>query len=146
MGFASLLVVAVHASADARTRLMAEALAAAGGHVDVLSFRDTDEKPSEIIAGVRYIRLPVRRAGGNVYRRLFEEASFSLFAFFFASVLACRRRYALFHSRGTPDLLVFCGILPRLLGARVVIDLPEPAPELGELTRGCLQPGSNPET
>jgi glycosyltransferase involved in cell wall biosynthesis len=141
MSFASLFVVGVHASSDARTRSMAESLAAEGGRVDVLSFRDTLEKPEETIAGVRYIRLPVRRAGGSLYRRLFEEAAFSLFAFFFACVLSCRRRYALFHARGTPDLLVLCGILSRLLGARVVIDLPEPAPETARAEHG-LAPGS----
>lgn len=131
----SLFVAACHSS-DPRLRAMTGALAAGGGEVDVVCFRDTGESPSAASGGVRFLRLPIRRAGGSVPRLLFEEAAFFVLAFVASSVLAIRRRYDLFHSRGTPDLLVFAGILHRLRGARVEIDLPEPAPELARDRHG----------
>ena len=40
------------------------------------------------------------------------------------------RRYSLVHVHNMPDVLVFTALLPKLLGAKVILDLHDPMPEL----------------
>ncbi|MBV8376383.1 MAG: glycosyltransferase [Verrucomicrobia bacterium] len=43
---------------------------------------------------------------------------------------AVRRRYDLVHIHNMPDVLVFSALLPKILGAKVVLDMHDPMPEL----------------
>src|SRR5207249_2819758 len=52
---------------------------------------------------------------------------------FCAAVLAARslrKRYDLVHAHNMPDILIFSGLIPKLLGARLILDLHDPMPEL----------------
>ena len=63
-------------------------------------------------------------------RYLFEYGMFFCQAAMKVSVLHCRRRYRFVQVNTMPDFLVFAATIPKLLGAKVVLDLHEPAPEL----------------
>ncbi len=43
---------------------------------------------------------------------------------------ALKRRYDLVHVHNMPDVLVFSALVPKLLGAKVILDLHDPMPEL----------------
>src|SRR5262249_54419469 len=49
------------------------------------------------------------------------------------------RPYDLVHVHNMPDVLVFSALVPKLLGAKVIIDLHDPMPELMETIFGLRQ-------
>lgn len=124
------MVVHSYCPDDPRVRREAEALAAQGTRVDVICLRNEGESPRETVNGVRYIRLPVRRKRGGIVRYLIEYGAFFVASFFMASWLALKTRYDLFQAHNMPDVLVFCGVIPRLRGARIVLDLHDLVPEV----------------
>ena len=63
---------------DPRGRREAEALAAAGHHVDVLALRHEGELASEVINGVNVRRLPVKHYRGSVFHYAYEYGAFFL--------------------------------------------------------------------
>jgi len=115
---------------DPRGRREAEALAAAGHDVEVLALRKAGEAPHDEVNGVRVRRLPVEHRRGSVARYCFEYSAFFLLACLTLTWRHLRRPYAVVQVNTMPDLLVFVAALPKLLGARVVLDLHESMPEL----------------
>lgn len=116
---------------DPRVRREAEALANDGWGVDVVCLRGAGQAAREVLDGVSVHRLPVRRHRGRslaVY--LLEYLAFFTLAFWRVTWLGLRRRYAVVQTHNMPDFLVFAGLVPRLLGARVVHDMHDLVPEL----------------
>ena len=50
--------------------------------------------------------------------------------FFYLGRRSLTRRYDLVHVHNMPDVLVFSAIVPKLLGAKIILDLHDPMPEL----------------
>jgi glycosyltransferase involved in cell wall biosynthesis len=48
--------------------------------------------------------------------------------FFRTASLHLRRRYAVVHVNNMPDFFVFCALLPKVMGAKVVLDIHDPMP------------------
>jgi glycosyltransferase involved in cell wall biosynthesis len=115
---------------DPRGRREAEALAAAGHDVEVLALRKAGEAPHDEVNGVRVRRLPVEHRRGSVARYCFEYGAFFVLACLTLTWRHLRRRYAVVQVNTMPDLLVFVAALPKLLGARIVLDMHESMPEL----------------
>jgi glycosyltransferase involved in cell wall biosynthesis len=115
---------------DPRPRRAAEALTDAGMEVDVLCLRREGQKAKEIINGVSVLRLPwwLRRGGKLAY--LFQYGRFLVASFAWLTLRSWVRRYDLVHVHNMPDVLVFAALLPKLQGARVMLDLHDPMPEL----------------
>jgi glycosyltransferase involved in cell wall biosynthesis len=116
---------------DPRVRREAAALIADNWAVDILCLRDGDEAAPETLPGARVYHLPIERHRGSgtaVY--LLEYATFFLLAGALLSWLSLWRRYKLVQAHNVPDCLVFCALLPRLFGARVVLDIRDPLPDL----------------
>lgn len=116
---------------DFRVRREAESLVRQGHEVDVIALRQDGEPFRERVAGVSVLRLPVRRHRGQpLYVYLAEYVSFFLLA---QGPLVSRtlcRRYNVVHVHNPPDFLVYAAAVPRLLGARVVLDVHDRVPEL----------------
>ena len=49
------------------------------------------------------------------------------------------RRYDLVHVHNMPDVLVFAALVPRMLGAKVILDLHDPMPELMQTIFGLKE-------
>jgi glycosyltransferase involved in cell wall biosynthesis len=117
---------------DNRVTRYAEALAARGDHVDVLALRRSPNLPAQdVIEGVNLHRLQ-DRFGKN------ERSKFAfmwpLVRFLFVTCAWITRRhnhhrYDLLHIHNMPDFLVFAGWLPRLTGARIILDIHDIVPE-----------------
>ena len=74
-------------------------------------------------------RVPIRhRPGAGTARRLAEYVAFFPLIGFGLGALRLCRRFDLVQINSVPDVLV--ALLPRLTGARVLLDLQEPLPEL----------------
>lgn len=115
---------------DMLVRREAVALREAGFDVGVICVRGSGEAPEEIIDGIRVHRLPPRRRKGSVTRYLFEYVAFFFLAAFKLTVLHLQRPFALIQVNTMPDFLVFATLVPRLLGAKITLQMYEPMPEL----------------
>jgi glycosyltransferase involved in cell wall biosynthesis len=115
------------------SRVAGEALAAidAGWEVDVVAMRTPGEPADEIVDGVRIYRLPMsRRRGAGVIAAAREYFGFTFLATSRIAALMRRRRYSIVHVHNPPDFLVITALVPRMLGARVILDIHDFAAEL----------------
>ena len=114
---------------DPRVQREVHALLHAGHEVDVIALRDEGRPRVERNGAltVRRLPLPRRRAGALAY--LADYALFFVAASTLLTLLHLRRRYELVQVHSLPDPLVFAAIVPRLTGARVILDLHECMPE-----------------
>jgi glycosyltransferase involved in cell wall biosynthesis len=116
---------------DPRPRRAAEALAKEGVAVEVICLRENDQEPlRESFNGVEITRLPIQRRRGGKISYVVQYGIFVLVAGLVLAGRALKRRYDLVHIHNMPDVLVFSSLVPKLLGAKVILDLHDPMPEL----------------
>jgi glycosyltransferase involved in cell wall biosynthesis len=118
---------------DARIVRYAQTLTKRGDHVDVIGYADgTDVLGEKDVDGVRLFKIQrrLRRGTNGPLGHLWPLLRF----FTLASILICRRHfqrhYDLIHVHNIPEWLVFAAILPRLFGARILLDIHDLVPEL----------------
>ena len=128
----ALIVVHSYFVRDTRPRRLAATLTDAGWTVDVVCARDEGEARAQTVNGVRIHRLPARRRRGGKGRYAFEYISFTLMALAKVTGLWIRRRHRAIYVLGIPNFLVFSALVPRLAGARVLLDMRDPLPEFFE--------------
>jgi glycosyltransferase involved in cell wall biosynthesis len=124
------MVVFSHYPADPRVRREADALVQAGMPVDVICLKDGHEPNTEAVNGVRVFRLPVRQKRSGKLRYLWEYAVFIFLAFVKLTRLHLTNHYRLIHIHNMPDVLILSALVPRLAGAKIILDLHDPMPEL----------------
>jgi glycosyltransferase involved in cell wall biosynthesis len=124
-----LLIRQGHYPLDARLNREIVALTGAGHEVDLICAGFPGQPRSERAPGLRVQRVPISRRRGGPLRYVLEFALFHAAATFIAAGLQLRRRYDVVQVNSIPDSLVFAAIVPRLLGARVLLDLCEVMPE-----------------
>jgi len=130
-GRRALVLLFSHYPGDARPRRAAEALVKAGMTVELVCLREAEHEPiRETINGLEIYRLSMQRQRGGKLAYVWQYGSFLLRTFLIASGRAFRRRYDIVHVHNMPDVLVFSALLPKLFGARVILDLHDPMPEL----------------
>jgi glycosyltransferase involved in cell wall biosynthesis len=116
---------------DARPRREAEALTRRGDQVDFIALGEKDRPVFETVQGVRVFRVKqLRYRGGGglsygfAYLRFLCAATIKLLRMF------RRERYDFIYIHTMPDLLVLVGLIPKLFGARVVLNIHDMMPEL----------------
>lgn len=114
---------------DARVRREVECLLDAGHEVDVISLRREGQPGRETWRGANAYRPPLRHRREGAFLYVVEHLAFMLMAAFLATFLHLRRRYDVVQANTIPDSVVFASIGPKLLGAKVVLDLHECVPE-----------------
>ncbi len=114
---------------DVRVRREVEALRSAGHEVDVVCLAKSGEPLQERWKGVRIMRLPLDLHPGGALTYLLKYSVFAVVAGMLAAALHLRRHYQLVQVHSLPDPLVFAAVVPRLLGAGVLLDLHETMPE-----------------
>jgi glycosyltransferase involved in cell wall biosynthesis len=120
-----------HYPADPRPRRAAEALAAEGVKIDVICLRDDDGEPArETFGSINVTRVRLKRQRGSKLGYVGQYVTFVLASFFYLASRSLTRRYDLVHVHNMPDILVFGATVPKLLGAKVILDLHDPMPEL----------------
>ncbi len=115
---------------DVRVRKEALALIDKGYQVDVICLQDPGEAREEVYRGVNIYRLPMQHRRGSVLNYLYEYLTFFFLAGFKVSSLFFRNKYDFVQVNTLPDFLVFATLIPKMFGAKVILDLHEPAPEL----------------
>ncbi len=116
---------------DARPRRAAEALAAEGITVDIICLqKDRTEPQRERIGDINVFRVRLNRCRGSKLRYISQYSIFILRSFVQLALRSLSRRYDLVHVHNMPDVLVFGALVPKALGAKIILDLHDPMPEL----------------
>lgn len=123
-------------------RREAEALRLSGYEVHVITQEDPENPGSgtEEISGVTVHRIPVTRRRRSLGRYLYDYANFFLRAAWLAGALHRRHPFDVVQVNTMPDFLVYAALWPRLHGAKVLLTMQEPVPELWETLRGRKPP------
>jgi len=124
------LVVQSYYLRDPRVRREAEALVREGYEVDVIGLREKGQPRKQSVNGVNITRVPIARRRATIWRYLFEYSLFFCAASLILFGRLFTRRYDLIHVNNMPDFLVFSTILPKLFGAKIILDVHDPMAEV----------------
>ena len=126
---------------DARVVRYAQTLRRRGDHVDVIAYApQAGVLGEDDIDGVKLFKIQRRyhhrKEGAVPY--LLPLIEFFLRSCIFLTMRHCHRRYDLIHVHNIPEFLVFAAWLPKLSGARILLDIHDLVPELfiSKFTRG----------
>jgi len=115
---------------DGRVRRYAETLAEQGYNVDVISLREKGMGKYEEIKGVRIYKIQERILNENHnLTYLYRLLKFFLLSFFFLSRKTIKKPYDFIHVHSVPDFEVFAALVPKLYGAKIVLDIHDIVPE-----------------
>lgn len=120
----------IHYPSDTRVRREIDTLRSYGVEVDVICVRKEGQSRKEYVEGAQVYRMNLRRKRGSLLRYLWENLYFFIVAAFRLSLGSISKRYDVVHVHNMPDHIVFCALLPRLLGSKIILDLHDPTPEV----------------
>jgi len=115
---------------DVRVRKEALALVEKGYKVDIICLKRENEEKYEVKDGLNIYRISMKRSRKGITRYLYEYSIFFCLATFKLCLLHLKNRYNFIQVNTLPDFLVFAALIPKFFGAKVILDLHEPSPEL----------------
>src|SRR5574338_242328 len=132
-----MIVYATYPLGETRVQREAEALLRKGYDVDVICIRLPDDLRVDNYKGVRIFRENYRFPLLGSNKTGIRGKFFNYIRFFFAAAsrvtrLHLKARYDVVHVHNLPDFLVFSALIPKLMGARVILDLHDLMPEFFE--------------
>jgi glycosyltransferase involved in cell wall biosynthesis len=108
---------------DARIKSYVRTLEAEGHGVDVIALRAEGEAVSEARPTGTIFRVMDKYQGESTLMYMWSYLAFFLKAAFLLARLSFRRKYDVVHVHNMPNVLVFAAMGPKLLGARVMLDV-----------------------
>ena len=115
---------------DPRPRRALEALLDEGMHVDLICLAEAHPAGLEERDRLTIRRIPLAHTRGGFAQYAYNYLAFILLSAFHLSWGLRQGRYHLVHVHNMPDVLVFSALIPKLFGARVILDQHDPMPEL----------------
>ena len=115
---------------DARVRRYAETLARRGDHVDVIALKQPGQPERDVLKGVNVHRVQERRLdekGKLDY--LSKLVKFLFISFSWLTSNHFKSAYDMIHVHSVPDFEVFAALVPRISGARIILDIHDPVPD-----------------
>jgi glycosyltransferase involved in cell wall biosynthesis len=110
---------------------MAEAAQNAGYEYHVVCVMEEGERKCEVYQGVHIHRISMnRRIGGSLVAMMFSWIVFTILAMAKVGRLQFKYKFNVIHVHNIPDFLVFAALVPKLLGARVILGIQDVTPEL----------------
>lgn len=115
---------------DPRIRRESEALAKEGNEVNFLVLAENSKPRTYGMNGVNIIELNMRKHRGKKSSSYFlPYFKFLGLAFWNCSKLFIRRGIDVVHVHNMPNFLVFAGMVPRLFGKKMILDIHDSVPE-----------------
>ncbi len=116
---------------DPRPRRAIEALVNEGMTVDLVCLGSKNTPRRKTLRGIEVLRVSVNKEerGGRL-KYAYRYASFILFSSLVFGLRSLTRGYDLVYVHNMPDILVLSSLIPRALGAKVILDMHDPMPEL----------------
>lgn len=115
---------------DPRPRRAVDVLVKEGMTVDLICLRDGKENKREALDGITVSRIPITHRRGGKFLYIFNYLTFLLIAGTILAFRSIKRRYDLVYVHNMPDVLVLSAMVPKALGAKVILDMHDPMPEL----------------
>jgi glycosyltransferase involved in cell wall biosynthesis len=135
------MVVFGRYESDARVRKVSEALANRGDRVDVICIGPSSDEATPTNSSKKYNSFAetgsvnlyqindTKYLGTNPLNYLAKLIAFLFKSAFLLSKLHIRKRYNVVHIHGVPNFEVFAAIIPKLLGAKIILDIHDLIPE-----------------
>jgi len=115
---------------DTRVQQYARALADRGDEVDVLALRREGDPAVEILDGVNVHGIQSRRRDERgPFHYLHKIVRFLLRSLILLTRQHWANPYDLIHVHSVPDFLVFAALIPKISGARIILDIHDILPE-----------------
>jgi glycosyltransferase involved in cell wall biosynthesis len=115
---------------DPRPRRAVDALLAEGAKVELICLAGDGAPRHEVLDGIDVFRVPLKRLRRGKFEYAYQYSSFILISSAIFALRSLTRRYDLVYVHNMPDILVLSAMIPKVFGARVVLDLHDPMPEL----------------
>lgn len=117
--------------ADPRVRRMSEALVERGDTVTAITLTQPGKPKRRTMEGVNVHGIDIEQYKGSSIRAyLVQYLRFFFAATWLLTRLHLRGRFDVVHVNNMPNFIVFTALPARLLGARVILDMHDPMPEL----------------
>lgn len=133
------MVVQEYFPEDPRVRKYVETLTKNGYMVDIISLKRPDLKFKDRYHNSTIYRIGIPKMRGTILRYIMEYLIFFMSSFFLLNLLFLKNWYRVIHVHNMPDFLVFVAILPKILGAKIILDMHEPMPEFFQIKFGVSQ-------
>jgi glycosyltransferase involved in cell wall biosynthesis len=115
---------------DPRPRRAIAALRNEGMSVDLICLWDEKSPRHEQCDGLEIVRVPIKHHRGGKLSYFYQYFAFMLVCACILAKRAFKRRYDLVYVNNMPDVLVLSALVPKALGAKVILDMHDPMPEL----------------
>ena len=110
---------------DPRVRRYVNELLAKGYRVIVICIVDEYNKKSECNGNLKIIRLNVTKKRASYITRVYEYLMFFIKCFYYSTKVYFTDKVRLYQLHTFPDFIVFSSVIPKLLGARIILDMHE---------------------
>jgi glycosyltransferase involved in cell wall biosynthesis len=115
---------------DNRIRRYAETLALQGNYVDIVSLRQKGQSINNSLNGVSIFRIQERTINEkSKFDYLFRIMLFLFQSFWFLTIRQFKQPYHIIHVHSVPDFEVFAALIPKLFGAKIILDIHDIVPE-----------------
>lgn len=108
---------------DARIKSYVRTLENQGAAVDVIALREPDPGARETLRNGEIFYLCDKYRGSSSVKYILSYLSFFILLFFKLSALHLKKRYTTVHIHNMPNFLVFAALIPKLMGARLILDV-----------------------
>ena len=128
---------------DVRVRRYAEALMAEGWDLEIISLRSPGQSKFASVNGAKVHRIQKREKNEKgKLSYLLRIVWFFIQSFCMLTFRHFKAPFALIHVHSVPDFEVFSAFIPKLAGARVVLDIHDIVPEFyaSKFTKGKMSP------
>ncbi|MGA3199238.1 MAG: glycosyltransferase family 4 protein [Halobacteriota archaeon] len=115
---------------DPRPRRAIDALVGEGASVDLICLWNEGSPKREALNGINVLRLPIKHDRRGKFAYAYRYGAFILTSSVIFALRTLGQRYDLVYVHNMPDILVLSSLIPKALGAKVVLDLHDPMPEL----------------
>jgi glycosyltransferase involved in cell wall biosynthesis len=115
---------------DPRPRRTVDALTKEGMRVDLICEGEEKSPKRESLDNLEITRIPIKHRRGGALSYAYQYSAFILIAAAILVRRSFRGRYDLVYVHNMPDILVLSAMLPKLFGAKVILDQHDPMPEL----------------
>src|SRR5258708_14546890 len=115
---------------DPRPRRAIDALVKEGASIDLICLGGDNQPTRQILNGVNVLRIPLKHLRRGKWDYAFRYTAFISASGIIFGVRSLVGRYDLVYVHNMPDILVASALIPKLFGAKVILDLHDPMPEL----------------
>ncbi len=114
---------------DGRVQQYVKALVAKGISVDIICAHSLITARTPIEPLVKVYPLPIAHQEAGLLRLSFEYFIGMLFYTLYLLFLYLVNHYPIIHVHNMPNMLVFCTLIPKIMGAKIILDVHDPMPE-----------------